>query len=564
MRKAWILGLALILFFGARAMAQLPPDAVMLDKVKIPEKLKSDEFCPVYAEPSDPSLPTWEYKGVTYRGAKPDAQAKFMADPDKFAEQAREQRWKHNFKEAMSVIWCPVTDEVNPGGLAGWSSQGLKWESCCEFCESSVQDQDFEDAFERLTRRAQLSWEATGGKYTEGASSVVEGAIRDPNAPIEAAPEAAAEALAACADEPAYLAGKDLKPTYAGGIALVVENRCLNCHRTGGLAPMAFTSLGGIKKWSKNLRESITSHGMPPWPADRAVGCFSNSTALSEKEVELFVAWIGAGYPQGEGQYKSEKTWDPEWIIGKPDHVIQLPEYTIGENVTGEIHVYEVKTDFAEDRWIVGTEIIAGNDFDTISIDAGPLGFYAAGNRYQWLPEGTGRLLKAGETVKVRAHYFKEAGFESMDMGTRIGLVFAKDPGAIKHELRFDPMANIDFTIPAGAAAHEVRSRFEFASDGRVLSLNPLLHVRGKSVSYKIIGPGGAETLILSVPRWETDWKMTYRFAEPIEAPAGTVIEMTAVFDNSMANMKNPDPKAEIKAGPAGEIAEGWIGYTLD
>ena len=52
------------------AAAQLPSDAVMLDKVKIPEAQKSIDLCPVYLEASDPRLPTWEYKGVVYRGSK--------------------------------------------------------------------------------------------------------------------------------------------------------------------------------------------------------------------------------------------------------------------------------------------------------------------------------------------------------------------------------------------------------------------------------------------------------------------------------------------------------------
>ena len=53
----------------------------MLDKVKIPEKQKSVDLCPVYLEPSDPKLPTWEYKGVKYRGSKPDAKEKFHEGP---------------------------------------------------------------------------------------------------------------------------------------------------------------------------------------------------------------------------------------------------------------------------------------------------------------------------------------------------------------------------------------------------------------------------------------------------------------------------------------------------
>jgi hypothetical protein len=89
---------------AAPALAQLPPDAVMLDKVKIAEKQKSVDLCPVYLEPSDAKLPTWEHKGVKYRGAKADAQEKFMQDPDKYAKAAEKQRFVNNFMESMSTI----------------------------------------------------------------------------------------------------------------------------------------------------------------------------------------------------------------------------------------------------------------------------------------------------------------------------------------------------------------------------------------------------------------------------------------------------------------------------
>src|SRR5262245_36129726 len=87
----------ILLAMASAAFAQLPPDAVMLDKVKIPEAQKSVDLCPVYLEPSDPTLPTWEYKGVSYRGARADAQEKFFKDPDKYAKAAERQRFINNF-----------------------------------------------------------------------------------------------------------------------------------------------------------------------------------------------------------------------------------------------------------------------------------------------------------------------------------------------------------------------------------------------------------------------------------------------------------------------------------
>ncbi len=167
---------------AAPAQAQLPADAVLLDKVKIAEKQKSVDLCPVYLKKSDPKLPTWEYKGVTYRGSKADAKQKFMESPDKFAEKAKYQRWENNFVSAMSIIWCPVTDEVNPGGGKQWKKLGITWESCCKFCDEDVVDEDFPEALKVLKERAKESYKLAKGKYTEGAKSPVEGAIKDPDA----------------------------------------------------------------------------------------------------------------------------------------------------------------------------------------------------------------------------------------------------------------------------------------------------------------------------------------------------------------------------------------------
>ena len=123
-----VLAIGIGMFLVASAAAQLPSDAVMLDKVKSPEKQKSTDLCPVYLELSDAKLPTWKYKGVTYRGSKADAQAKFEKSPDKYAKAAEKQRYVNNFMEAMSTVWCPVTDEITPGGMTQWKRLGYTFE----------------------------------------------------------------------------------------------------------------------------------------------------------------------------------------------------------------------------------------------------------------------------------------------------------------------------------------------------------------------------------------------------------------------------------------------------
>jgi hypothetical protein len=179
LRSLFVL-LGLIPLVPMTAVAQLPSDSVILEKVKIPEKQKSVDLCPVYLEPSDPKLPSWEYQGVTYRGSKADAKDKFLKDPDKFAKAAEKQRFVNNFVQAMSTIWCPVTDEITPGGMTQWKRFGLTFESCCTFCDEDFKEEDFAEALKKLKARAEKTYELIGAKYTEGAKSPVEGAIKKP------------------------------------------------------------------------------------------------------------------------------------------------------------------------------------------------------------------------------------------------------------------------------------------------------------------------------------------------------------------------------------------------
>ena len=177
-----LLPTALLLLMASAVVsrAQLPADAVQLEKLKIPETQKSTDLCPVYLEASDPNMPTWTHKGVTYRGSKPDAKEKFLKEPDLYTEAASRQRFINNFMMAMSTVWCPVTDQVTPGGMMQWKKLGHTWESCCAFCDENAKEEDFKAGLERLKERAGETYKLIGAKYTEGAGSPVEGAIRRP------------------------------------------------------------------------------------------------------------------------------------------------------------------------------------------------------------------------------------------------------------------------------------------------------------------------------------------------------------------------------------------------
>ena len=161
------------------AGAQLPPEAVDLSLVKIPEKLEAQDICPVKLVPSAAGGETWTHDGVSYRGSEPGVMKTFQADAAKFASAHKKEVWVQNFMLAMSTIWCPITDEVTPGGRKQVDGLGYTWESCCSFCDEEMHADNFSEALDRLRERAEESYELAGGVYVNDASSPVEGAIKD-------------------------------------------------------------------------------------------------------------------------------------------------------------------------------------------------------------------------------------------------------------------------------------------------------------------------------------------------------------------------------------------------
>ena len=176
--KTRLFAAAFALFLaGAGALwSQLPPEAVMLDKVKIPQTIKADQIDPVTLKEVTGDAVTWTANGVQYRGSAA-SKAEFAKKPDQYAAAHKKELYVRNFMLAMSTIWCPITDEVTPGGRKQVEGHGLKWESCCSFCDEEMHPENFKEAVAQLRKRAEASYQLTGGKYTEGAKSPVEGAI---------------------------------------------------------------------------------------------------------------------------------------------------------------------------------------------------------------------------------------------------------------------------------------------------------------------------------------------------------------------------------------------------
>jgi hypothetical protein len=193
-------------------------------------------------------------------------------------------------------------------------------------------------------------------------------------------------------------------------------------------------------------------------------------------------------------------------------------------------------------------------------IGSGFLTAYAPGDMPSVFPAGTAKKIPRGATLVFQMHY-TPTNTAQTDRSS-VGLIFAKEPP--KHEARTRAIASRRLNIPPGEENHKVVAVSEMRRDARLLSLMPHMHLRGKSFRYRVIFPDGKEQILLDVPRYDFAWQTVYRLEKPLDLPAGTKIECTAVFDNSAKNRNNPDPTKWVRWGEQtwDEMMIGFLDYV--
>src|SRR5689334_19730142 len=81
-------------------------------------------------------------------------------------------------------------------------------------------------------------------------------------------------------------------------IATLLQRKCLQCHADGKMA-MPLTTYAQARPWAEAIKEEALARRMPPWPAERGFGVFSNDIGLTPREFEFLTSWIDGGVPEG-------------------------------------------------------------------------------------------------------------------------------------------------------------------------------------------------------------------------------------------------------------------------
>ena len=370
--------------------------------------------------------------------------------------------------------------------------------------------------------------------------------------------------------------------TYHARIERIILTNCVECHRSGGVAPFRLDTYDDVVANKAMIRKVVNKGTMPPWFAAPvkagAHSPFANDRTLTAADKNDLLAWLASDMKKGDpAEAPLPRNYESGWLIGKPDAVFEIPEpIEVKAEGTMKYQTTGVPTNYDEDRWVQALEVqpTAREVVHHVLVFALPKGHqkgdhlegffavYVPGNNALVYPEGYAKKLPKGATLGFQIHYTPN-GKATSDR-TKIGLIFAKEKP--RYEVRVAEISNKSFSIPPGADNHKVVGSIPYVPfDARILALFPHSHLRGKAARYELKTPDGTTTL-LDVPHYDFNWQLQYRFAEPVPVARGAGLIYTAWYDNSDKNPANPDPKAAVKWGPQTfeEMHLGYVEFVID
>jgi hypothetical protein len=403
------------------------------------------------------------------------------------------------------------------------------------------------------------------------------------------------------------------KVTFSKDVAPILQAKCVNCHEPGSIAPMSLRTFEDVRPWARSIKQRVSQRQMPPWHINKSVGVqkFKNDLSLSDEQIETIVAWVDQGAPQGNPAdmpplkpITTTLYWQGERDgYGPPDIIVKSPEYTMPAvsqdqwwrpmadipNLTEPryVRMVEIRPSNLQGRKIlhhsIAHVVMDPNNPDSDSINRGiasPRGAdrdddvinarpslmeWAIGKGYDRYADGTGKLIKPGQRISWDQHV--HAVGEEVTAGSELGIWLypkGQEPKKRSYLVGFTGLKDgtVGLDIPPNSIAHT--EGFTVLKENTVITnFQPHFHLRGKAMMVEAILPDGSNQVISYVDNFNFNWMTNYIFAEDAAPafPKGTIIHVTAFYDNTKANANNPDPNQWVGYGDrtVDEMAHAWM-----
>jgi len=385
--------------------------------------------------------------------------------------------------------------------------------------------------------------------------------------------------------------------TYTDGVADIINNNCVVCHRPGGIGPMSFETYEQVRPWAPLIQMRVANREMPPYAYDHGIGIqdLQGDWRLSQEDIDTVVAWVNNGSQYGNAdvviqppELRDPEAWNFESDFGAPDAIIPSVAIDIPASGNDMWHKHLVPTGLTEDRCIKAVQVKprgnaksvvhhANSSIITAEGREGMLTEYAMGKWGEIVPEGVCRTIPANAEVSWDIHMFP-GGLGAMAPGAvikdnvvEIGLWLYTEEESKQLKYKQDLSlyrlgAQEDLIVPPNGYAM-TQGFHSFDHPVRLDSFQPHGHLRMNAASLEIFYPQTGRTEEISqISNWSATWHHSHLYDPDVAPliPTGAVIILKQWYDNTAANPNNPDPDFWVVGGSrtADEMTHAWLAIT--
>ena len=382
-------------------------------------------------------------------------------------------------------------------------------------------------------------------------------------------------------------------PTFWQDVAPLLNEKCVACHQTGGIAPFALDNYADARTRANQMAALTAARIMPPYLMETGGDCgsFDESRALSDAQIELISDWVAAGTREGSAVALSVPELPSlanarQWTT--PNFTPEIQGGTLAE--FDEYRCFRVELGLTQDTWVTGSEVLPGNAQmvhhvigmivnpaestpngtneeimqalddespdregwpcfgaagESVSVESEPV-LWAPGTGAVQYPGGLGVRVRQGRQLVVQVHYnLADPAVRGQTDQTQVKLQLSDD---VERQAFFVPEDKFLDTVydaqPAELApgqnavpytwtasmAEVIGSNLPIALD--LVQISPHMHQRGRKWTLEL-GNGGDFECIGRINRWDFNWQAGYTYAAAPQLLGSSQLRLTCEYDTS-------------------------------
>jgi len=360
-------------------------------------------------------------------------------------------------------------------------------------------------------------------------------------------------------------------PTYSEDIAPIIYNKCLQCHHSGGIAPLSLETYADAISNAGMIQHVTSSGEMPPWLPDTLFQEYAYENTLDINEISIILDWVLNGVPIGDTSLLPPfPSFSNTSNLGPADLEIQIPTYSSNANTNSDDYVcFSIPSGLTQDRKVRAIEVIPGNiqivhhvlvsidEYGSSSTSINPNCMAPQGDQVVSYVPGSvplefpmdslnkfGVEIPAYSNVVLGMHY-PEGSFGQID-STKVKFYFYPQNTnirAINTEYLINEGLPPDppFFLPPNQITQMSSSYGPIMNDISLMSIFPHMHLLGKQMLCYAVTPTNDTINLIRINKWDFEWQGTYLFKKFLKIPAGSIIYASGSYDNT-ASISNPNP----------------------